>query len=111
MNCLCEGTCAPYYLQTTNIHNNMSLFQNEVSLIWKKAKVTQNFKAGNASDPDNYCPTLVLPILSKILEKLFILNSLNISNLKIICLISSLDSELTDQLNLHRPSSSTSGER
>lgn len=47
----------------------MSLFQSEVPLMWKKAKVTPIFKAGDASDPDNYRPISVLPILSKILEK------------------------------------------
>lgn len=48
---------------------NLSLIQSEIPLVWKKAKVTPVFKTGDASNPDNYRPISVLPILSKILER------------------------------------------
>ena len=37
--------------------------------IWKHAKVAVVFKSGDSSEPGNYCPVLILPVLSKILEK------------------------------------------
>ena len=48
---------------------NLSLRQCEVPALWKKAKITPVFKAGDTRDPDNYRPISVLPILSKILER------------------------------------------
>ena len=37
--------------------------------IWKCGKVTALFKSGERTDPNNYRPITVLPIVSKILEK------------------------------------------
>jgi hypothetical protein len=48
---------------------NMSLRHCEVPAVWKKAKITPIFKAGDANDPDNYRPISILPTLSKILER------------------------------------------
>ena len=36
---------------------------------WKTAKVTPLFKGGALSDPSNYRPISVLPVLSKIIER------------------------------------------
>ena len=38
---------------------------------WKIAKVTPMFKEGSKSDPNNYKPVPVLPIVSKIIEIIF----------------------------------------
>ena len=48
---------------------NISLKSGIVPYIWKKAKVTPIHKDGPRSDPSNYRPISVLPILSKILER------------------------------------------
>ena len=41
---------------------------------WKAAKVTPLFKKGLKSDPNNYRPISVIPVVSKVLEKLFTMN-------------------------------------
>ena len=47
---------------------NKSLNESLFPSIWKNAKVTAIFKTGKQSDPSNYRPVSVLPVLSKILE-------------------------------------------
>jgi len=36
---------------------------------WKSAKVTPIYKSGNKSDPNNYRPISVLPLISKVMEE------------------------------------------
>ncbi len=52
----------------TNIFNR-SLASSTYPDIWKCGKVTALFKTGDRTDPNNYRPITVLPIVSKILEK------------------------------------------
>ena len=49
---------------------NLSLKEGHVPLEWKKARITPLFKGGDASNPINYRPISVLPVLSKVIEKL-----------------------------------------
>ena len=48
---------------------NMSLETSTFPSIWKSAKITPIYKSGNLDHVENYRPISVLPILSKILEK------------------------------------------
>ena len=48
---------------------NLSLDTCTVPRIWKKAMIIPTFKSGSVSNPENYRPISVLPILSKVLEK------------------------------------------
>ena len=48
---------------------NLSIKSGTVPSEWKQAKVVPLFKSGNKDDLDNYRPISILPILSKILEK------------------------------------------
>ena len=62
---------------------NMSVAQSKFPNIWKIGKITPLFKAGDSSNPDNYRPISVLPIFSKLLERLIhnqLYNQLTVSN-------------------------------
>ena len=48
---------------------NLSLAKGQVPPCLKNAKVVPLFKKGNRSDVGNYRPVSILPVLSKILEK------------------------------------------
>ena len=49
---------------------NLSLKSHEFPDVWKKALVIPIFKSGKRSLPNNYRPISLLPILSKVLEKI-----------------------------------------
>ena len=49
---------------------NLSLKTSTVPSDWKIAKVIPLFKSGSANDVDNYRPISILPVISKIQEKL-----------------------------------------
>ena len=49
---------------------NESLSQGTVPSEWKYAKITPLFKKGLSTDMDNYCPISVLPLVSKVLERI-----------------------------------------
>ena len=48
---------------------NLSIQCNKVPSLWKVAKVVPIHKKGSYNNPENYRPILVLPVLSKILER------------------------------------------
>ena len=48
---------------------NLSIKISVIPFTWKIAKISPIFKTGNSSFPQNYRPTSVLPVLSKILKK------------------------------------------
>lgn len=48
---------------------NLSLTQSAVPLPWKMATVTPVFKSGDKTNPENYRPISILPVISKIAEK------------------------------------------
>ena len=54
---------------------SLSLKTSTFPTDWKVAKVIPIHKSGAYSNPDNYRPTSVLLVISKIIEKLFIVNS------------------------------------
>ncbi|PFX15504.1 putative RNA-directed DNA polymerase from transposon BS [Stylophora pistillata] len=49
---------------------NLTIQQNVIPAEWKKAKVTPLHKSGSKDDPRNYRPISVLPVVSKVLERL-----------------------------------------
>ena len=49
---------------------NNSFFINTFVRAWKTRKVTSTFKCGNSDVPNNYRPISLLPIVSKITERL-----------------------------------------
>ena len=49
---------------------NLSLTEGKIPDDWKSARVSPIFKGGDAKDPLNYRPISILPVLSKVLEKL-----------------------------------------
>ena len=49
---------------------NLSLSSSTVPSDWKMAKIIPIFKSGNSNDVDNYRPISILPVISKIQEKL-----------------------------------------
>ena len=52
---------------------NLSLYQSQFPNIWKQAKVVPLLKSGDTLTPKNYRPVALLPILSKVLEKVVFL--------------------------------------
>ena len=48
---------------------NLSLSTNRIPAEWKTAKVTPLFKSGDTTDPENYRPISVLPVVCKIFER------------------------------------------
>ena len=62
--------CLPCTLSTiTRIVNN-SFFTNTFARAWKTAEITPILKCGNPDVPSNYRPISLLPIVSKITERL-----------------------------------------
>ena len=49
---------------------NLTIELNVIPAEWKKAKVTPLHKSGTKDDPRNYRPISVLPVVSKVLERL-----------------------------------------
>ena len=49
---------------------NLSLSSSTVPSDWKMAKVIPTFKSGNSRDVNNYRPIPILPVISKVQEKL-----------------------------------------
>ena len=49
---------------------NLTIQQNFIHAEWKKAKVTPLNKSGTTDDPRNCRPISVLPVVSKVLERL-----------------------------------------
>ena len=48
---------------------NRAILEHKVPTQWKKAKVVPLFKNGNKEVPNNYRPISLLPVVSKILER------------------------------------------
>ena len=49
--------------------HNLSISTSTIPTIWKPAKVSLVFESGDSPEPGNYHLILILPVLSKILEK------------------------------------------
>ena len=49
---------------------NFSSTSGKVPSDWKKPKIYAIFKKGSKLDPGNYCPISVLPVISKLLERI-----------------------------------------
>ena len=54
-----------------NQYLNLSIKLNSFPRSCKIAKVKPLFKKGSKTDPQNYCPISLLPLLSKITEMIF----------------------------------------
>ena len=51
---------------------NLSIAQGLFPSQWKCAKVVPLFKKGDVTEPKNYRPVALLPVISKIMERLFL---------------------------------------
>ena len=59
-----------FYCWNSNLYiYNLCIDKNTFPQVFKEAKVIPLFKSGNKSDPSNFRPISILPILSKPLEK------------------------------------------
>ena len=59
----------PYILPALTHVINLSLTTKVFPTDWKKSKVIPLFKKGDSLDPKNYRPVAILPIFSKVLER------------------------------------------
>ena len=48
---------------------NLSLQTSTFPDSWKRARLNPIYKSGDHTDPSNYCPIAIVPVLSKICEK------------------------------------------
>ena len=64
----------------TNLYNQ-SLHDGFIPVGWKQSHITPVYKGGKCNDPSNYRPTLVVPILAKVLEKIVFIQYLEKNNL------------------------------
>ncbi len=62
--------CGHLILSPLHYIFNLSIKTLTFPQIWKEAQITPLFKGGNQDQPDNYRPISVLPIFSKLLERL-----------------------------------------
>ena len=60
---------APFIAETLTYIYNLCIDKNTFHQVFKEAKVIPLFKSGDKSDPSNFRPISILPILSKPLEK------------------------------------------
>ena len=60
---------APFIAETLTYIYNLCIDKNTFPQVFKEAKVIPLFKSGDKSDPSNFRPISILPILSKPLEK------------------------------------------
>ena len=49
---------------------NLSISSGRFPDTWKMAKLKPLFKKGSKTDPKNYCPSFLLPLMSKMLERI-----------------------------------------
>ena len=61
--------CAMYIATPLCCIINLSISTSTIPTICKHAKVSSVFKSGDSSEPGNYRPISILPVLSKILGK------------------------------------------
>ena len=59
---------------------NLSISQSHFPTAWKTAKIVPLLKKGNSLEPKNYRPVALLPVLSKILEKVVFLQVVDYLN-------------------------------
>ena len=62
--------CLPHILPIITSMINLSLESSIFPRAWKKAEVVPHLKEGDHKRPDNNRPILLLPVLSKVAEKL-----------------------------------------
>ena len=61
------GIVAPL---TTIFNQSLTLGLGRVPAVWKRANVAPVFKKGDRTDPNNYRPISVIPVVGKILERI-----------------------------------------
>ena len=61
----------PYVSRILILNFNTSIETSTFSVSWKIIRVTQIYKEGEKSEKSNYRPISVLPVLSRLFEKLF----------------------------------------
>jgi hypothetical protein len=70
-------TCATEIVDSLTYLVNLSLHSGKFPKDWKLAKITPIHKKGAKTDPGNYRPVSVLPVISKFIERIVPINSTN----------------------------------
>ena len=78
---------------------NLSLQSGSVPMEWKAAKVIPLFKSGSMVELDSYRHIYILPVLSKILERIVYSSYCHTSRIMVCCHLSSSDFDPNAQLN------------
>ena len=60
---------APEVSESITYIINLTISTSTIPSEWKTAKVTPIYKSGDKSDPNNYRPISVLPLISKVMER------------------------------------------
>ena len=60
---------APEVSESISYIINLTISTSTIPSEWKTAKVTPIYKSGDKSDPNNYRPISVLPLISKVMER------------------------------------------
>ena len=82
---------------------NLSLATNIFPADWKNAKIIPVYKSGTHSNLDNYRPISILPVLSKIIEKIVHRQLMSFLDKILFCLSFSLASVVACRLSLQQP--------
>ena len=70
MTCEILAKCAPVISEPLAALFSKSLSEGSVPNLLKRAAVVPNFKCDDKSDPSNYRPVSLTPILMKVIEKI-----------------------------------------
>ena len=60
---------APEVSESITYIINLTISTSTISSEWKTAKVTPKYKSGDKSDPNNYRPISIPPLISKVMER------------------------------------------
>ena len=68
--------CADLIADCLSLIFNTSIATGIYPEEWKCSKVVRVFEQGDGADLDNYRPISIIPVVAKVLERLFMINSM-----------------------------------